>query len=232
MTQLNSMNSNRPTVVEKYIVTETAELIYDADALAKWNEICATLGLEGQQKLNVETAKSPVPFLYMNEGLTRVFKVLCPVVDLVAKYNRAPIPLEVLDLVALSIKEGYFQKIEIWHDDQKQDPVAIGISYDFILVSEVWKCHWDAKLKSVAECGQWLKEHNLKPYSESTCSCENDVKHYLLARWGDVAKPLEVLKAEAIERYSGQQRLEAEKNIKEAQRKLEDLEADVKRYFN
>jgi hypothetical protein len=126
MTNLN--NSSMATVVETFIVEETSNLIHDGDALKKWNEKVEELGLEGQKTV-VVADKSPIPFLWMNEALIATFETLCPSKIEVEKYDKTPIPLEILDLVALSKKEQYFQCIEIWYNEKEKDPVCIGYKY-------------------------------------------------------------------------------------------------------
>ena len=44
----------------------------------------------------------------------------------IQKFDVMPIPVEILELVALSVKENYFNKISIWYDDKTPDPVCIG----------------------------------------------------------------------------------------------------------
>lgn len=123
MLQNNSKDMN--TIVETFFVEETASLIYDNEDLQKWGDMVTQLGLNGQQKV-VSGDKSPIPFLWMNESLQNLFMCLCPTRVDVVQYDKMPIPLEILDLIALSNREGYFFKIEIWYDEKSLDPVCIG----------------------------------------------------------------------------------------------------------
>lgn len=116
------------TVVETYIIEETQELIYDNEKLDKWNSLVEELGLEGQTKV-VKTEKSPIPFLWMNEVTVKVFEELCPRKVMVETYDKTPIPVEALSLVALSKKEEYFGKIEVWYNDKSPDPAIVGYRY-------------------------------------------------------------------------------------------------------
>ena len=115
------------TQVQTYIIEETQELIYDNDQLKKWNELISDLGLKGQTTI-VKEKKSPIPFLCMNQVQKGIFKCLCPAGVKVCEYNLTPIPVEILDLIALSKKENYFQEIEIWYDEKQKDPACIGIT--------------------------------------------------------------------------------------------------------
>lgn len=123
--QSNEMN----TYVETFIINETAELIYDGDQLEKWNRIVEELGLKGQTKI-VQKDKSPIPFMHMKSTLIEVFKTLCPRRVDAKEYNISPIPVEILDLMALSVREGYFDKLEIWYDEKTPDPLCVGLKFD------------------------------------------------------------------------------------------------------
>lgn len=123
MTQNNSISMK--TQVETYIIEETKELIYDNEKLDQWNGLIESLGLEGQKEI-VQTDKSPIPFMWMNEALLATFEQLCPTKKDVSAYNKTPIPVEVLSLIALSQKEGYFFKMEVWYNEKDPDPCVIG----------------------------------------------------------------------------------------------------------
>jgi hypothetical protein len=116
------------TQVEIFVIEETAELIYDGEALEKWNKYVDELGLTGQKSI-VKEDKSPIPFMHLKTSLKNVFETLCPTKVDVDKYNVTPIPLEILDVIALSKREGYFEKIQIWYDNKSPDPVCIGMNY-------------------------------------------------------------------------------------------------------
>lgn len=119
-------SASMKTVVETFIIEETQELIYDNEKLDQWNNLVTELGLTGQTKI-VKADKSPIPFLWMNATLVSVFTELCPCKVLVTDYNKTPIPVEVLSLVSLSVKEKYFEKIQVWYNDKNPDPAIIGV---------------------------------------------------------------------------------------------------------
>lgn len=123
-----SNSGEMATVVEIFVIEETAELIYDGEALEKWNKYVEELGLTGQKTI-VKKDKSPIPFMHLKTSLKNVFETLCPTKMDVDKYNVTPIPLEILDVIALSKNEGYFEKIQIWYDNKSPDPVCIGMNY-------------------------------------------------------------------------------------------------------
>lgn len=116
------------TQVETYLIEETVELIYDNEKLDQWNKRVEELGLEGQRTVAVNE-KSPIPFMWMNKAVVATFEQLCPRKVAIQAYNKTPIPVEALDLVALSNKEGYFDKIEVWYNDADPDPCIVGYKY-------------------------------------------------------------------------------------------------------
>lgn len=134
-------SASMKTVVETYIIEETQELIYDNEKLDQWNSLVSELGLKGQAKV-VNTDKSPIPFLWMNTTLKKVFEELCPRKVNIEEYNKTPIPVEALSLVALSMKEGYFNKIEVWYNDKNPDPAIVG--YKFNGGESEWQREWQA----------------------------------------------------------------------------------------
>lgn len=125
---LNQNHKDMKTVVETFIIEETAELIYDNEKLEKWNQLKSELGLVGQDDI-LRVDKSPVPFQPATKIQMQIIEVLCPKKDLIEAYRNTPIPLEVLELVSLSVKEGYFEKIHIHYDAVTPDPFAIGYRY-------------------------------------------------------------------------------------------------------
>lgn len=143
MEHLTKNNSaSMKTVVETYIIEETQELIYDNEKLDQWNSLVAELGLTGQTQV-VKANKSPIPFMWMNETLKKTFEELCPSKVKISEYSKTPIPVEALGMVSLSVKEGYFDKIEVWYNDKNPDPAIVGYKYTKG-VSE-WERNWHAE---------------------------------------------------------------------------------------
>lgn len=130
------------TEVETYLIEETKELIYDNEKLDQWNSLVAELELQGQTKV-VKVDKSPVPFLWMNDVLQKVFTELCPRKVKIVEYDKTPIPVEVLSLIALSKKEDYFNKIEVWYNDKNPDPAVVGFRYT--RGNTEWERDWHAE---------------------------------------------------------------------------------------
>jgi hypothetical protein len=138
---LKNNSASMKTEVETYIIEETQELIYDNEKLDQWNKLVSELGLAGQTTV-VKAEKSPIPFLWMNKALVKVFEELCPRKTKLEEYSKTPIPVEALSLVSLSKKEGYFDKIEVWYNDESPDPAIVG--YKYTQGSGEWERNWYA----------------------------------------------------------------------------------------
>ena len=126
---MTNNNSSMATVVETFYIEETVNLIHDTEALTKWNDRVAELGLEGQKTV-VKEDKSPIPFLWMNQALISTFETLCPTKTTIEKFSQSPIPVELLDTVSLCKRERYFDKIEVWYNEKDKDPVIVGYLFD------------------------------------------------------------------------------------------------------
>lgn len=122
---MENNNQSMATVVETFYIAETVNLIHDNEALAKWNDKVTELGLQGQTEV-VKTDKSPIPFLWMNAAVISTFQVLCPTKVDIKVYNKTPIPVELLEVVSLCVKENYFDAIKVWYNEKEKDPVIVG----------------------------------------------------------------------------------------------------------
>jgi hypothetical protein len=216
MEQLLINNSaSMKTVVETYIIEETQELIYDNEKLDQWNKRVAELGLTGQTKIQAKD-KSPIPFLHMKATMINVFAQLCPRKVDIKDYDKTPIPVEILDLAALSVKEQYFCKIEIWYDDKTPDPACIGIMG-----------RWIVYRKNYSHIGEFATEAEalaLKDHAEYQNHYFEETARYLIGKWADVKQSFEELAAKAKNLFIATQKSTIENTIREEKRKLENLE--------
>jgi hypothetical protein len=211
------------TIVETFIVEETQELIYDNEKFDQWNDLVNALGLKGQTKI-CAPEKSPIPFLPMKRNIENAIATLCPVKVGISDYDKSPIPVEILSLVSLSLKEGHFQKVEIWYDDKMPDPACIG------LVGE-WICY-DRNYSRVAVFFSEIEAQSLKKADTSVYNVSfNPTQKYLIGRWGDVKMNFAALIEKAKELFKAERKNAILTEIKEAQRKLEDLDIDADRQF-
>ena len=222
MEELLDNNSNEMrTVVETFVIEESAELIYDGEALDNWNKLVEELGLQGQTQI-VKKEKSPIPFMHLKKNLVEVFGTLCPCKTDVKEYKVTPIPLEILRLVSLSVNEKYFDAIQIWYDDKTPDPVCIGIKAEWYALNE--KGNWGKSFPTKEEAKLNMDSNGIsgEPYM-STWSAE----HYLLGKWADVKRSFSDLINMATSRYIQEKGHEYRKSIKDTQRKLDDLETEA-----
>ena len=214
------------TQVTKYLISETMELIYDSEQLDKWNELIKELGLTGQTTLSSD-GKSPIPFLFMTSALRNMCETLCGRKVKMEEFNITPIPVEVLDLIALSKKENYFNEIEVWYDDKDKDPFVVGV------IAEWYQnTYYDDRDKSLDGLKFKSKQECLDAGAPERYIYKDVLSRYLIARWADVSMSLEELKKMATEKYVKKEKNHCEQQIRDAQRKIEDLETDAYNRFN
>lgn len=220
-TQIGEM----PVFVESFIMNDTSELIYDNEKLDRWHELIKELALEGQNKV-VDGEKSPIPFHYLKSTEYAILRQICPVISKVHEFNVMPIPVEILELIALAQNEKHFQKIEIWYDDKSPDPVAVGITHSYYVPSwqsgvpgHLMSREFDTKKQAFAAGAksEWLTDWN--------------EKHYLIGRWGTESKSWDELREMATQRFIRSETARLNKKIKEYQRDLSSLNEDAIQKF-
>lgn len=224
MTENN--HESMKTVVETFLTEETVELIYDNEQLDKWNKHVEELGLQGQTKI-IKKEKSPIPFMHLKSSYVNICKVLCPAEVDIKNYNISPIPIEILDLVALSVRENYFDKMLVWYDDKSPDPFVVGMCHTS------YYSHNDTgglgkSFQTYEEALQHQNENNWfknKPYGIGN-------EYYLIGKWADVKHSWNELKEMATERFTNERSNEYHRAIKEAQRGLEDIKMEAFDKFN
>jgi len=211
------------TKVETFIIEETAELIYDGKKLEQWNKKVAKLGLAGQTEI-INKDKSPIPFMHLKKTMKNVFATLCPREVTVEEYNITPIPLEILDLIALAKKEKYFQKIIIRYDDEKPDPVCMGLTGYFYESTYYTDSNQSLKNK------EFNTEEDLK-----AAGGEHPVfmikETYLIGKWADVKHSFETLIEMAKKRYIKEESARHKSDIKISQRYLDDIPTEAETRF-
>lgn len=214
---MNTQNnaSMMKTEVETFIIEEVAPLIYDNEQLEKWNELVEELGLQGQTKIQ-KKEKSPIPFLSMNRGMIAMFETLCPSSIPVEEFSITPIPVEILSLIALSKREGYFNEIKIRWDDKSPDPVVIGITGDWMETT-----YYQDSNKSLADKKFKSKNESIEAGAKRPWFMER--QQYLIGKWSDMKRSFDELKEMAVTRFMKEEATAINKRIKEAQRELADL---------
>jgi hypothetical protein len=178
--------------VQIYFNEEVQDIVFNTDEQNEWQELAKELGLDNQLGL-ADGDNSVVPYQWMNTNLTNVCKTLCPSIATVESYDKAPIPLKVMQQLAFVKKENHFEKIDVWYDDKSPDPFLVGTICKWYNEARDKNNNY-MKFKTKQEC----KDHpdnNGKAYS-------TDEKQYLIARWGDENKSFKQLTAMAAERLN------------------------------
>ena len=215
-------SASMKTVVETYIIEETQELIYDNEKLDQWNKHVTELGLIGQTNIQAKD-KSPIPFLHLKKTLETTLLQLCPRRVNITEYDKTPIPVEILDLAALSVREQYFNKIEVWYDDKAPDPACVGVVGKWIA--------YKANYSHIGEFATEAEALALKGHPDYHNHYFEETGKYLLGRWADVKQSFEELVAKAKKLYIASRKSSIAESIRAEQRKLEDLASDADRAF-
>lgn len=159
-----------------FLIEDQKELIYDNEQLTEFQSLVGELGLKCVNK--IDSDKSPIPYMWLDESTVRAFKILCPSVDKVESYT-LEIPLEVLRQVKLSKVEKYFDWIEVWSNRSNPDPFMIGYVYssdENRKQGYTWNAipyliaRWGAEKKSVEELIEMAVSkatNSVKDYSQA-----------------------------------------------------------------
>lgn len=228
--ELQNNSEQMKTVVETFIIEETEELIYDGEKLEQWKELTESLGLEGQKVL-AKPKKSPIPFLHMKLNLENIFRCLCPQSDDIQAYNKTPIPLEILSLVALSKKEEYFDKIQIWYDDKSPDPACVGImdSWRIGETSHTWRDLLPNRFRTKEDAESYVVLESLQHTGVVQSAGST---FYLLGKWADVKRSFSDLADMATTRYIKEQRASHETTIRSYEKYIADLVGEAEQRFS
>ena len=208
------------TVVENYFNQELSDIVFEVDKLEEWKDMAEQLGMDNQLKLT-KGKDSPVPFPYMNTTMIRVFEELCPRQVSYKEYDKTPIPLEIMKLIAFSIKEKHFNEIQIWYDDKSPDPVVVGLTYQW---------YNNAKLDGKYIYFDSREECIAHPDNNGT-AFKTNVNNYLIAKWGDAKRSFDELKKMAIRRFIDINSNQMQKDIKILQDKLNVIKENANCYF-
>lgn len=207
-------------MVENMFNKELSDVSFDIEALDEWKEIAKELGMDKQLELT-KGDKSPIPYPYMNEVMLRVYNSLCPNHTEFKLYKNTAIPLEVMKQISFSVKEGHFQKIEIWADDKAPDPLVVGIT-----------CKFYTYAKEGGRTEDFLSKEELEKNYPGDSIYETDIKKYLIARWGDELRDFNELKSLSYERLLDDIGGELQKEIKTKSERLKLIKENVKSYLN
>jgi hypothetical protein len=211
--------------IQSFKNAELNNVILDLGDQDEWKQLAAQMGLNKQLEF-VEQAKSPLPYPYMNQSMQNIFVTLCPTKIEFKEYSKTPIPLEVIRELAFCVGENYFNSIQIWYDDKTPDPIAVGISTRYS--ASYYKTQEEKDKGSYYNREHtpydFTSKEQAKDYVETMGFFFNDTNsqtsQYLIARWADELRPMEELKALALDRLKDKYLTEWNKAIKELQSKI------------
>jgi hypothetical protein len=211
---------------------ELNDVLFQVEALDEWKEIANSLGMNHQLDF-VKSAESPLPYPYVNKSMGIIFSTLCPTKIDFKKYDKTPIPLEVMRQIAFSVKEKHFQEIEIWFDDKSPDPFAIGRTHGWYIYDKSYN-----RLKGGDGIEMlFYTEEEAKAYAElvtfpihGTGKC--NIKEYAIARWADELRPIAELKELAKERLMERYAAVLKNEINERTQALKQIAENVVLYLN
>jgi hypothetical protein len=211
--------------VQSFKNAELDNVIINFGDQDEWKQLAAQMGLDKQMEF-VQSAKSPLPYPYMNQSMQNIFGTLCPTKVNFKEYSKTPMPLEVMRELAFCKSEGYFNEIKIWYDDKAPDPIAVGTSQRFS--ASYYKTEEDkakgSYINRESTSYDFTSREQAKDYVETMGFVFNDTStqtnEYLIARWADELRPIEELKALALVRLKDKYMSEWNKAIKELQSKI------------
>lgn len=223
---------------EIYQDQELLDISFEIDSLDEWKKLNEELGLSKQLEFT-KSAKSPIPYPYINESMKRMIGVLCPCKVSVEEYNKTPIPLEVLKQLSYSKSENHFNRYEIHYDDKSPDPFLIGICNKYYVriktsdgIIEIMEGNGLKLFSSIEECEIYCKSKGKEIQSIGEYKWGEDYKTYLIARWGDVVRPINELKEMAKERIIEKYGAEIKNAIADKQTALEKLTENATLYLS
>jgi hypothetical protein len=226
-------------MVKIYQNEELNDVLFEVQALDSWKELCEELGLEKQLDF-VKSSESPIPYPYINTSMERIFKTLCPCEVEVSKYDKTPIPLEIIQQLAFSTRDKHFNKYVVWYDDKSPDPFLIGITLKYFGYYKLDNTKVEIKnsagnyiyFDSKEACVLWCKENNKEYHSVSENTWSSDSKKYLIGRWGDEVKPLNELKALAKEKIIEKYGAELKNILEKTSQAIKLIENNALLYLN
>jgi len=219
--------------IEIFLDKQLADITFEVEAQEEWTKIAEELGLSSQ--LDLKKGKdSPIPYPWMNTCMERVFSTLCPEKVELSKYNKTPIPLEIMKQLSFTINDRHFAKIEVWYDDKSPDPAIIGLHGYWYVYGKDMKGYDHAENESGQDI-EFLSQVDADKYkvdNNFACSSFCEKGKYLIAKWGDVKREFSGLKDIAIERFIDQYSSTLKTDIATLEQKLKSIKDNAKLYMS
>lgn len=224
-------------MVESYLNKELSDVTFETEKLDEWRQKMEELGLTKQLEL-AKGSLSPVPYPFMNEHMLRVCETLCPTKTTLEEFSAIPLPLEALNDVALSIKEDYFDELEIWWDNESPDPFIIGIRGERYYAYEKGTYNHlknaegrDMTFKTKQMALDHLEAVGIDDKYTVSRKDNRDLNRYMVARFGDELKPWNELVELAIERFTKNTTMDLRDKIDKLQHKLDKIVNNAEMYI-
>jgi hypothetical protein len=220
-------------MVQNYFNEELTDVCFEVEALDEWKQLNEELGLNLQSEFT-NNSKSPIPYPWLNTTMDRIFTTLCGTKVGVEKYNKTPIPLEVLKQLKYCKDEEFFQGYEIWYDDKTPDPCLIGKTNKFYayLKGESSSIKTEKGETMYFDSKEAINAYAIANNKEVGSVYEWDTKKYLIARWADVVRPINELKELVKERLIEKYGAELKNTLQETQSALQKLNENVLLYIS
>lgn len=228
-------------MVEIYFEKELSDIVFEAESLEEWKSIAEELGIDGQIELAKGT-KSPIPFPFINNKMKMVCETLCPQKVELKRYDKTPIPLEVLRQAKFAINENHFLTIQVWYDDKSPDPFLVGVTgeyYGYVEVKNSNSIHVaDEDGKRYFKTKDEFKaaqEYTLSQYPGAKARTDiytSEKERYLIARWGDHLRDFKELTQMACDRLVEEFSQEMTAEIKSLTDKVKRIKECVPLYLN
>lgn len=219
-------------MVQIYQNEELNDIMFQVEALDEWKGIAEELGMESQLGF-IAKAESPIPYPFINTSMERIFSTLCPCSVDFKKYDKTPIPLEVLKQISYSVKEKHFKSIYIWYDDKSPDPFVIGEDKKYYCYDRKYNRLKDANKNDMvfdtdAEARDYANVIGFDVYGVNPLFTNK----YLIARWGDEVRPINELKELAKERLLDKYACELKNEIEEKSQALKKINENTLLYLS
>jgi len=215
---MQQIKTKKPSQLENNMQFETFDFgstgIFLSDKIKdKAIEDIDDLGLKGQKDLIKNQGGKVIPYPKMTIVENRVWEAYCPNKTKLEDYSQSIIPFEVIDLIRIIKKKGFFDinevgtktkrtgHIEIWSEATDDiDPLLIGV----ICTKTKYNFGWSV----------------------------GDNEYYLIARWGRSLKEFEDIKRLVAVKLKEERTAKLKASIDEHQRDLASVENDINEHLN
>lgn len=197
------------------------EMLFDTDKQEEYKKIIDDLGLQGQKDLIADAGGRIIPFPKLSQEELMVWEQIAPRKIELSKFKETIIPYEIAQIISLCKANKYFEFPEITKEHTDAMEEGETVQKGFIQVWYEAPQEIDPLLVGILS-------------TQRKCSwglSSGDNTYYLLARWGHSLKDFFTLSKIAKDRWISREKVEAESQLREAKRKLEDIDMTALQRF-